>query len=191
MIVDRERTTAPFDLRLEDRAVQRQPLAARGEQRLMPATRGLVEEHAELRDERFVADLEPHHAAPVVHPQHRREHGHDAIPVVRRPTARQPRHRSRRGVGEARRRGFLRPRAGAVGELVEAGERLDVALGIECLAVDDQPVGAEDTEEKEWRLEDTTAAAVGSGGGPAQQDRAGLEAEDVINAGRDVGGELQ
>src|SRR6185436_1549476 len=44
---------------------------------------------------------------------------------------------------------------------------------------------------KERRLEGAAAATIGARYGPAEQERAGLEAEDVVDARRDVGRELE
>ena len=128
MLVEGERTAAVCDLGLEARPGQREPLAARREELLAPAARGLVEEHPELRDERVVADLQADDAAPVVHPNHRREHGENAVPITRRPELMHAAvDLSRRRIGEGFRGNFR----SVPGQPVEARERLGCALRLE------------------------------------------------------------
>ncbi len=89
-----------------------------------------------------------------------------------------------------RRRGCDRA-GGSRRQLVEAGERLGVAVGIELLAARHEAIGSEDPEHEEGPLEGAAAGAVGAEVRPAHEERVGSQAEDVVDAGGAVVGELE
>ena len=67
-------------------------------------------------------------------------------------------------------------------QLVEAGERLGLAIGVEPLPACQEAVGSEDPEQEEVPLEGASTDADGARGRPAHEERVGSQAEDVVDA---------
>src|SRR6266571_6921320 len=101
-------------------------------------------------------ELEAHHLAPVHAPESRCEARGDAVPVAclpRLPEAVPGPRRRVRDAGGRRRPGR---------QLVEAGERLVVAISIEDLVARQQAIASEDPEPEERSLIGTAAGAGGA-----------------------------
>ena len=65
-------------------------------------------------------------------------------------------------------------------QLVEAGERLGVAVDVELLEARQEAIASEDPEQEELPLEGAAAGAVGAEERPPHEERIGLQAEDVV-----------
>src|SRR5262249_20870141 len=71
-------------------------------------------------------------------------------------------------------------------KLVDARERLVLALGVELLAARHRAIASEDEQVTETSLESAAAGAVGAEVRPAYEERIGLQGEDVIGARGEV-----
>ena len=67
-------------------------------------------------------------------------------------------------------------------QLVEAGERLGIALGVELLPARQETIDSEDPEHQELALVGTAAGAEGARIRPAHEERVGSQTEDVVDA---------
>src|SRR5438876_6995688 len=73
-------------------------------------------------------------------------------------------------------------------QLVEAGERLVLALAVELLPARDEAVGSEDPQLAKVSFERAAAGAVRAGVRPPYEERVGSQGEDVVDA--DARGEV-
>src|SRR5207249_9390443 len=76
-------------------------------------------------------------------------------------------------------------------QLLEAGERLGVAVGVEELPAPHETVDAEDIERDEAPLEAAAAGAVRTEVRPAHEERVGSDAEDGVEAKDEVVRDLE
>src|SRR5439155_20277402 len=75
-------------------------------------------------------------------------------------------------------------------QLVKAGERLVLAVGVEVFDARQQAIGSEDPEREELPLIGATAGAGGAKVSPAHEERISLQAEDFVVARGDGVGDL-
>src|SRR5207249_3054316 len=76
-------------------------------------------------------------------------------------------------------------------QLLEAGERLGVAVGVEELPAPHETVDAEDIERDEAPLEAAAAGAVRTEVRPAHEERVGSEAENIVEVKDEVVRDLE
>src|SRR5262245_61114679 len=173
--MDRGHTTAgvvhlgdrePFDIARTDRGVgaleappgEREALTPRGEYVRSDSRRAHVEHHAQGLKSPVAIEVEMHQCPTVALPESRRVDRGDAFPVPSVPRRHEAVRGPRRRVGDE----GGRRRLG--GELVEAGEGLGVALGVEELVARYEAIGSKDPEYEKRNLESAAAHAIGARG---------------------------
>src|SRR6185369_16885292 len=101
-MLDLERPSAITDLAIDDDPIENDALATRREALEVPAAlRDLEEEHSEMFEEGFAAELQVHERAAIVDAIRRCVHRGDGIPIASVPAPLPAGHGARRGIGEA------------------------------------------------------------------------------------------
>src|SRR5436309_14595380 len=113
-------------------------------------------------------EVEMHHRPVVDSPVSRRVERGDTLPIASFPRLLEAIPRPRRGVRNTGRSRFP-------GQLVEAGERLGLAVGVEILDARQQAIGSEDLEEEVLPLIRAAAGAGDAKVSPAQEERISLQ----------------
>ncbi|HJQ85103.1 MAG TPA: hypothetical protein VKA21_13550, partial [Candidatus Binatia bacterium] len=137
-----------------------------------------------MREVFVSGELRTHQATAVVQVQCWVAGSNDPVPVTLAYAALETEGRARRGVREAGRRRLPR-------QLVEAGEsRVDV-VGVEPFGARAETVGAEGAQLDLRLLERTAARPICAGNGRTVEDDVRIETEDVVDADRDVDGQVE
>ena len=184
-VLDRE-VAAVADLAREPHPEEREPLTARGQQarcaigstRMSNSIRRSVKKSSPRRSQadegtavlasRSVGANDVDHAVPVALAPAALAHGMSRATAL-----------ANRAGGDTGR------------ELVEARERLVVAVEVELLHVREAAVGPEGPEHEEAPLEGAAAGALGAEVRPADEERVRTKAEDVVDAGGDLVGGVE
>ncbi len=171
---------------------QRKPMPARGEHLGPEWRRGHLEDRAEGLEDLIPIELELHQLPPVDDPDPRREERGDALPIAGFPRVADP---VAARVAAFSKRTVVAGAVGCSSAMLRQARRSGRAprrRGRRRTArARQKTIDSEDPERRELPLEGAAAGAVGAEVRPADEQRVGAQAEDVVVADGDVVGDLE
>src|SRR5207253_3581044 len=185
--------TAPTLNDRDGHAVQGQAITARSQQRAREVDpRSRRKDGAEALEELVSIEIGLEHRPPVDVAKARGEERREALAVQRLPRLPEalgaPRRRGADARGSRRGRRYL---GAARDERVEAGERRVITVGVELFVARQEAIRSVHPEHEETSLVRTASDTQRAGVGPADEERVGSEAENVVDTEGQVLGNLE